>query len=356
MTTSDRPLHDIDTHSHRAAPSATDALPADSVPETMTAVTQARFGGPEVLDLTTMPVPRPGPDRVLVEVRAAALNPYDWHFMRGLPYLVRLQGGIRRPKVPVRGADLAGVVVEVGEDVSDFAPGDRVFGSAAGSCAEFVVARATSLAHIPPATSFVEAAAIPMAGYTALQAVRDTAAVAAGDQVLVNGASGGVGTFAVQIARALGARVTAVSSAGNADLVRSLGAEAVIDYTTEDFLETTTRFDAVIDTVMTRSPRSVTRIMADGGRYALVGALGIGDWVGPISMWLRPAMSSIGRSQTLGVTMAKPSSEDLATLADMVERGEIRPVIDRTFPLADTARAMEYLEAGHARGKVVITV
>lgn len=355
MTTSNEP-RTSEPAEPTDAPTAGGPGTEPSVPTTMMAIAQRRFGGPEVLEVTTVPVPRPGPGQVLVSVKAASLNPYDWHFMRGLPYIARLQAGLRTPKVPIRGADLAGVVVDVGEGVTEFSPGDRVFGGAPGSCAEFVVARATAVTHIPRGVSFEEAAAIPMAGYTALQAVRDTASVTAGDEVLVNGGSGGVGTFAIQIARAMGAHVTAVTSSRNVDLVRSLGAEAVIDYTTDDFLTTSTRFDAVIDMVMTRSPRAVRAIMADGGRYALVGALEIGDWVGPISMWSKPAIASIGRSQKLRVTMARPSSDDLAVLAGMVESGEVRPVIDRTFPLANTAAAMEYLEAGHARGKVVITV
>jgi NADPH:quinone reductase-like Zn-dependent oxidoreductase len=195
-----------------------------------------------------------------------------------------------------------------------------------------------------------------MAGCTALQALRDTANLGSSERVLVNGASGGVGLMAVQIAKALGAEVTAVCSGRNHELVRSVGADHLVDYTTEDFLDTDDRYDVVVDTVMTRSPRAVTSIMADGGRYALVGALEMGDWIGPIGMWLKPTFASIGRSQRLGVTMATEPRSDLEVLAGMAERGEIRTVIDRIHPLEETAAGLAHVEAGHARGKVIIDV
>lgn len=327
-----------------------------SLPAVMRAASHSRFGGPEVIEIADVDRPEPGAGQVLVAVEAASLNPYDWHFVRGLPYIVRSQAGIRTPKRPIVGADMAGTIVSVGPGVTEFAVGDRVFGGGVGTCAEFALAKPANIAAIPADVTFAAAAGIPMAGCTALQAVRDTAQVTAGDRVLVNGASGGVGLMVVQIARSLGAEVTAVCSGRNTDLVRSVGADAVIDYTTEDFLDTPVRYDAVIDTVMTRSPRAVTTIMTDGGRYALVGALHMGDWIGPIAMWLRPMFASLGRSQRLRVTMATEPRSDLEILASMMDRGELRTVVDSTFPLDETSAALAHLEDGHARGKVIVQV
>lgn len=337
-------------------PNTPDTPDEQVIPTTMRAATYRRFGAPDVISTETVATPTPESNQVLVRVEAASLNPYDWHFVRGLPYIVRGQAGLRTPKRSVVGADFAGTVVAVGEDVSDFAPRDRVFGGAAGTCAEYAVAKDTRLAHIPVGIGFAEAAGLVMAGCTALQAVRDTAAVQAGDRVLVNGASGGVGLLAVQIAKAMGAEVTAVCSGRNEELVRSVGADHVVDYTAQDFLDTDVRYDAVIDTVMTHSPRKVTGIMSDGGRYALVGALEMGNWIGPIAMWLRPMFASIGRSQQLGVTMATEPRSDLELLAGMAERGEIRTIVDRTYPLDETGMALAHVEDGHARGKVIVDV
>lgn len=337
-------------------PSTTGTEGAHTPAPTMTAAAHRRFGAPSTIETVTMPRPEPGDDQVLVAVQVASLNPYDWHFVRGLPYIARIQAGLRTPKRPVVGADLAGVVAAVGDGVTEFAVGDRVFGSAAGTCAEYAVAREARLVHIPEGIAAAEAAGVPMAGYTALQAVRDTAQVGSGDQVLVNGASGGVGLCAVQIAKAMGAEVTAVCSGANIDLVRSVGADHVIDYTEHDFLDTDRRFDAVIDTVMTRRLRDVAHIMTPKGRFALVGALEIGDWIGPLAMWVKPALASLGRSQTFKPTMAAASKEDLEVLASMLVAGSLRTVVDRTYPLEDTAEALSYVENGHARGKVLVTV
>ena len=321
----------------------------------MRAITYREYGAPDVLELGEVDVPAVGDDEVLLRVGAASLNPYDWHLMRGKPYFVRAQIGLRRPKQTRLGADVAGTVEAVGGNVTEFRPGDEVLGHAAGAFAEFVAGRPASLAPKPAGVTFEEAATLNIAGLTALQGLRDIGRLEAGRQVLVNGASGGVGTFAVQIARSMGAEVTAVCSTRNLDLVRSLGAAHTIDYTRDDFTETDRRYDVILDTVATKPPSACRRILQPHGTYVAVGSLSMGDWIGPITFLAGVWLSGVFRSQTMKSILAKANSEDLGTLADMVSAGSVNPVIDRVVPLEDTASAMAYVEEGHARGKVVVT-
>jgi len=321
----------------------------------MKAITYREYGAPEVLELSEIEVPAAGDDEVLIRVGAASLNPYDWHFMRGTPYFVRLQAGLRRPKQVRLGADVAGTVQAVGSNVTEFQPGDEVFGHATGAFAEFVCGKPKNLALKPAVVSFEEAATLNIAGLTALQGLRDIGNFQADRQVLVNGASGGVGTFAVQIAVSMGAEVTAVCSTGNLELVRSLGASHTVDHTTDDFTATDRRYDLILDTVATRSPAACRRILRPNGIYVAVGSLSMGDWIGPISFIAGVRLAAIFRSQSMTSMLARTNSEDLRALADLVSAGSIKPVIDRVVPLEDAAAAMAYVEEGHARGKVVIT-
>jgi NADPH:quinone reductase-like Zn-dependent oxidoreductase len=334
----------------------TDLAPTDhEVPDAMRAVTQDRFGGPNVLRISTIPVPRDlEEDQVLVRVHAASVNPYDWHMIRGLPYIARTSAGWRTPKHAVPGADVAGVVVAVGAGVSRFAVGDEVFGGTVGAFAEYAQARAKNLVRKPALVSFEAAASVPMAGITALQALRDTARVQKGDRVLVHGASGGVGMFCVQIAVSLGGTVTGVTSSRNLDLVRSFGAAGVVDYTTKDVTRSGERYDVIIDMVRTHPMASMRRLLAEDGRYASVGAVHIGNWVGPVGMLVKPVLASIGRSQTMKPTLAKHTKDDLELLAGMLDDGRIAPAISRTFSLEATPEAVAHLEGGHATAKVVV--
>ena len=326
----------------------------------MKAIARDTYGAPDVLELRDVEKPTVAPDGVLVRVRAASLNPYDWHMLRGVPYLVRLSEGLRTPKAKVLGADGAGVVEGVGSDVTAFKPGDEVFGSRYGSLAEFFLGRERNFVPKPPTLSFEEAAAIPMAGITALQALRDRGRLEAGERVLINGASGGVGTFAVQIAKALGADVTAVCSTRNVELVRSIGADHVIDYTVDDFARNGVKHDVVLDVVGNRSLRDFRRALTPKGRFVFVGGGGVdgsqGHLLGPLVRTLRGFVMSPFVSQEILPFLAKITKADLVVLSDFVEAGRLRPVIDRTFPLSDAADAIRYLEEGHARGKVVVTL
>lgn len=321
----------------------------------MRAITYRRYGPPGVLALEEIEVPAVADDEVLIRVGAASLNPYDWHLMRGKPYFVRAQTGVRRPKQTRLGADVAGTVEAVGSGVTGFRPGDEVFGHAAGALAEFVAARPKGLARKPAGVSFEEASTAGIAGLTALQGLRDTGGLQDGGRVLIVGASGGVGTFAVQIAAAMGAAsVTGVCSGRNLDLVRSLGADHTVDYTREDFTDTETRYDLILDTVATRSPSAFRRILTPEGAYVAVGSLSMGNWIGPITFLAGVRLAGLFRSQTMRSILATVNGADLAALGDMMAAGSVRPVIDRVVPLEDTASAMAYLEEGHARGKVVV--
>ena len=323
----------------------------------MKAIVRHRYGSPDVLRLEDVEKPVAGPDEVLVRVRAASLNAYDWHIMRGAPLIARLGEGFRTPKTAQLGVDMAGEVEAVGKDVTDVRPGDAVFGGAFGAFAEYVTAKPGRFAPKPANLSFEHAATIGMAGRTALQGLRDKGQLKPGQRVLINGAGGGVGTFAVQIAKALGAEVTAVCGTHNVELIRSLGADRVIDYTREDFTRQAQRFDLILDVAASRSLAACVRVLAPDGTLVVIGAPGNGRSIVPIAMRMlgAKAWSRLGRRR-LSMMIAKVGQADLIALTKLIEAGTVTPVVDRTFPLGETADAMRYLEEGHARGKVVITV
>ena len=326
----------------------------------MKAITQDRFGSSGVLRFSDVDRPVPADDQVLVRVQAAALNARDWHVMRGDPYLARASAevGLRVPAHRIRGTDFAGRVEAVGRAVTGLRAGDEVFGEAPGAFAEYVCAPARHVAPKPAGLSFEEAAALPLAGNTALIGVRDVVRARAGRRLLINGASGGVGTFAVQIAKAYGAEVTAVCGARNVDLVRSLGADHVVDYSRDDFARAGQRHDAVLDLVGNRSLADLRRVLTPDGTLALSGG-GVftgGSFFGPIGLLVRGRLLSLFVRQRIVRFDAPPSRANLVTLAEFAESGKVRPVVDRTFPLAAAAEAMRYQEAAHARGKVIITV
>src|SRR5438128_6382851 len=304
--------------------------------------------------------PTPTDDQVLVRVRAASVNPYDWHFVEGSPKIMRgMIGGLRKPKDTRLGVDFAGTVEAVGKNVTQFKPGDEVFGGKGGAFAEYVTPRADRAVALKPANvSFEEAASVNIAGLTALQVIRDKGKVQTGQKVLINGASGGVGTFAVQIAKSFGTDVTGVCSSRNLDLVQSLGADHVIDYTKEDFTKSDQRYDVILDNVPNHSLSECRRILNPNGKYVMIGGGGPNDsrWIGPFGRVINTMILSPFVSQKMGMMMADPSQKDLAVLADMMQSGKVKPVIDRTYKLSEVPEAIRYLEQGHARGKVVITV
>jgi NADPH:quinone reductase-like Zn-dependent oxidoreductase len=312
------------------------------------------------LKLQDIEKPTPNDDQLLVRVRAASINPYDWHFIEGTPYIMRLLGvGLRKPKDTRLGVDFAGTVEAVGKNVTQFKPGDEVFGGRGGAFAEYVCPRANRAVALKPANlTFEQAASVNIAGITALQALRDKGQIQPGQKVLINGASGGVGTFAVQIAKSFGADVTGVCSTRNVDLVRSLGADHVIDYTKEDFAKSEQRYDVILDNVPNHSLSECRRILNPKGKYVMIGGGGPNDsrWVGPFGRVIHTLLLSPFVSQKMGMMMADASQKDLTVLADLIQSGKVKPVIDRTYKLSDLPAAIAYLEQGHARGKVVITL
>lgn len=315
------------------------------------------YGSPETVKIEDVAKPTPADDEVLVKVHAAGLNPLDWHTLRGEPYLMRLSAGFGRPKDTRLGVDFAGTVEAVGKDVTRFKPGDPVFGARNGALAEYVVVKAAR--NVLPKSerlTFEQAGSVGVAAVTALQALRDKGHVTPGQKVLINGASGGVGTFAVQIAKALGAEVTGVCSTRNVEMVKSIGADRVIDYKQQDFIEGTERYDVVIDTVGNHSFRQVARVLQPVGRYVVVGAVSDNRWLGGLIQPLVAMLQSPFVKPKFVFFIAEMKPEDLAYLAELLESGRITPIIDRTYPLAETADAIAYLEEGHARGKVVVTV
>lgn len=325
----------------------------------MKAIVQERFGTPDVLQFLDVDRPRIGPDDVLVRVHAAALNPYDWHILRGDPYIARLTGvvGLTRPKPRIAGVDGAGRVEAVGANVRGLRPGDEVLGRFEGAFAEFARAEATLVVAKPARLTFEQAAGLTMAGQTALRAIRDAGAVQAGQRVLVNGAAGGVGSFAVQIAAALGAEVTGVCSTGNVELVRSLGAARVIDYTKEDFTDGPVRYDVVQDNVGNQPLRRLRRALTPTGTLVSnAGGPPDGRVFGPIGAILRLVAVNGFVRQRLRPLPDKWTREHLLAVTELVEAGQLTPVVGRTYPLADTAAGMRYLEQGHARGKVVVSM
>jgi NADPH:quinone reductase-like Zn-dependent oxidoreductase len=318
----------------------------------MRAVIHERYGPPGRLRLGDIPTPVPGDGQALVRVRAAAIFYGDWRVIRGRPFVIRFATGLRRPKQLVPGMDVAGVVEAVGPGVTDLAVGDEVMGWAPGTLAEYACAAATQFVTKPASLDFESAAAIPEAGMTALQGLRDAGRVASGQHVLVIGASGGVGTFAVQVAKALGASVTAVCSARNVDLVRSIGADEVIDYTREDLLARPDRFDVIYQGAGTTSPVRLRRLLTPGGTLVL--SNGQGRFAG-IDRILTATLVDPFVRERLVVYVTRERREDLLTLRGFVESGAVRPVIDRRYPLERAIEAIQYLEAGHTQGKVVIT-
>jgi NADPH:quinone reductase-like Zn-dependent oxidoreductase len=324
----------------------------------MNAVVQDTYGSPEVLELREIDKPVVGDDEVLVQVRAAGVDPGVWHLMTGRPYLVRVMGyGLRTPKVGVRGRDVAGWVEAVGTNVTQFRPGDEVFGIGEGSFAEYVGARADKLAPKPANLTFEQAAAVPISALTALQALRDTGKLQPGQTVLIIGAAGGVGTFAVQLAKAFGAQVTGVCSTTKLDLVRSIGADEVIDYTREDFADGARHWDLIVDTAGRRSLSQLRRALTPRGTLVIVGGEGGGRWLGGFDRQIlrAPLLSALVR-QRLRPLVSKERSKDLLVLKELIEAGKITPVIDRTYPLSEAPQAIRYLEEGHAGGKGVVRV
>jgi NADPH:quinone reductase-like Zn-dependent oxidoreductase len=321
----------------------------------MRAVVRDAYGSVDVLRLGEVDKPVAGEGEVLVRVRAAGVDQGVWHLMVGMPYVMRLAGfGIRRPKNPLLGYDLAGRVESVGTNVSAFRPGDEVFGTCRGSFAEYAVARADRLALKPDNVSFEEAGAVPISGYAALQAVREHGGVRAGQRVLIIGAGGGVGTFALQIAKADGAEVTGVCSTAKIDLVRSIGADHVIDYTREEFADGRSRYDVIVDIAGNRPLSQVRRALTSRGTLVIVGAEDAGNWLG-IRRQLRAAALSPFVRQKLGFFISKERSQDLEELRKLLEAGAVKAVVDRTFRLDEVPKAIGYLRDGHARGKIVIT-
>jgi NADPH:quinone reductase-like Zn-dependent oxidoreductase len=325
----------------------------------MQAIVQDRYGGPDVLELRDIPKPLPTDDEVLVRVHAAGLHRGDWHVMTGLPYLIRLVVptlGLRKPKVPVRGMDLAGTVEAVGGDVTRFQPGDAVFGWADGAFAEYVTVPEDQLAPKPTTLSFEQAGAAPTSGFAALQALRDVGQVQPGQRVLVLGAAGGVGSFAVQLATAFGAHVTGVASTTQLELVRSIGADDVLDYTRDDVTDGTRRWDLIIDTAGHRSLSRLRRALNPTGTLVIVGSEGRGRWLGGFDRQLRALVLSGFVGQRLRMLASKERPEDLEVLRELLEAGKLTPVVDRTYTLAEVPKAIRQLLEGHIRGKLVITV
>jgi NADPH:quinone reductase-like Zn-dependent oxidoreductase len=320
----------------------------------MKAIVYDEYGPPEVLRYADVDPPMIGDDEVLIRVRAAALNPLDWHFMRGTPYALRVRAGLKRPTKTRLGVDVAGRVEATGRHVSRFKPGDEVFGAGEGAFAELASARESGLSMKPAGVTFEQAAAVPIAGLTALQGLRDKGRLERGHSVLINGAAGGVGTMAVQIARAFGARVTGVCSARNVDLVRSLGAEQVINYLKADFTKIGEHYDIVFDTIGNHSLIACREVLQPEGTCVIVGARS-GRWVAPLGRVVQAEILSRLVRQKFVAFLAQARAEDLATLGDMMTRGELTPVIDRRYRLAEVSTAIAYLEQGHARGKIVVT-
>ena len=317
----------------------------------MKAIVRTQYGSPDVLQLKEVEKPTPNDGEILVKIHAASANPLDWHRMRGAPFLVRLDEGLRKPRNPRLGADIAGRVEAVGNNVTQFQPGDEVFGVCAGGFAEYASVPESKLALKPANSSFEEAAAAPVAAFTALQGLRDKGQIQPGQKVLVNGASGGVGTFAVQIAKSFGTEVTGVCSTRNLDMVRSIGADHVIDYTQDDFTKNGQSYDLILDAAAYRSVSDYRRALSPKGVYVLIG--------GSVArlfqvLLLGPWFSMTGNK--MGFLMARMNKKDLVFLKVLLEAGKVVPVIDRRYPLSEVADALRYLEEGHARGKVIITV
>ena len=323
----------------------------------MKAIVHDIYGSVDVLELRDLDPPTIADDEVLVRVHAAGVDRGVWHVMTGLPYPIRLAGyGLRAPKSPVLGMDLAGVVEAVGKDVTRFSPGDEVFGIGKGAFAEYARVPENKLAPKPANLSFQQAAVVAISGLTALQGVRDHGRVEAGDNVLIIGASGGVGSYAVQLAKSFGAEVTAVCSSTKVDIVRSLGADHVIDYTRDDFAKGQLRYDVILDIGGNSSLSRLRRALSPKGTLVIMGGETDGRWLGGSDRQVRALLLSPFISQKMGTFICKENHEDMLVLKELIEAGKITPVIDRAYPLSEVPKAVRYLEEGHARGKVVITV
>ena len=324
----------------------------------MQAIVYDRYGSSEVLELRETDRPVVTDDGVLVRVHAASVNPVDWHTMTGTPYLVRMQSGLRKPKSEELGVDFAGTVEEVGSSVTQFQPGDEVFGARNGSFAEYVCVREErAVVQKPAGVTFEQAAAVPVAAISALQGLRDKGQIQPGQKVLINGASGGVGTFAVQIAKSFGTEVTGVCSTRNVDVVRSIGADHVIDYTQADFTQDGQRYDLMLDIAGNRSWSDCRRVLAERATLVVVGGPKGNRWIGPLSQGLKLRVRSLGGSRRVAAPfLARVNKEDLVILQNLLEAGTVTPVIDRQYVLSDVPEALSYLGDGHARGKIVITV
>lgn len=324
-------------------------------PSQMKAVAFRCYGPPAVLEIASLEKPLPADDEVLVKVQFAGLNPLDWHRMRGEPYFMRLGGGIGSPPSQRLGVDFAGTVESVGAKVKRFKPGDAVFGGRSGAFAEYVtVAESGPIAHKPQSISFEQAAGIGIAALTALQGLRDHGDLDAGEHVLINGASGGVGTFAVQLAKAFGARVSGVCSTRNLELVRSLGADRVIDYTQQNFTQLGETYDLILDMVGTQPIAAMHKVLKPDGRLVIIGGTSRDPWIGPLIGPATAVVYSQFVDQQMGMFMARMDRTQLEDLANLMREGKVAPVVDRQFALEDIAAAMTYLETGRARGKVVV--
>jgi NADPH:quinone reductase-like Zn-dependent oxidoreductase len=322
----------------------------------MKAIVARCYGPPEVLKLAEVQKPIPKDNELLVKVRAASVNPLDWHMMRGSPYIMRLDAGIGAPKDTRMGVDFAGTVEAVGRNVTQFKVGDEVFGGRDGAFAEYIQVREDRAVALKPSNiTFEQAAAVPIAALTALQALRDQGHLQRGQRVLINGASGGVGTFAIQIAKSMGAEVTGVCSTRNVEMVRKLGADRVIDYTKESYTSGTEQYDLILDNVGNEGLLASRRVLKPDGIFVIIGGPK-GDWLGPLASPLKAMVVSPFVKQKMGFFIASMDPKDLNTLRDLMQSGAVTPVIDRTYPLAQTPEAVAYVEEGHARGKVVITV
>src|SRR4028119_1331454 len=326
----------------------------------MKAMVNTKYGPPDVLEFTEVEQPVPKDDEALVKIHAASVNPADWHLLRGTPHIARLQLGLRKPKETVLGCDVAGQVEAVGKNVKMLRPGDGVFGSpfmhGFGAFAERACVSEELLAPKPATLSFGQAAAVPLAASTALQGLRDHGRIEPGQKVLIVGASGGVGTFAVQIAKSFDAEVTGVCSTRNVELIRSLGADHVIDYTKEDFTRSGQKYDLLFQLAGTRSPSECRRALTSKGTLVEISGESDGRWIGPMDRIVKALVLSPFVSQKMASFTVKPNKADLQFLKQLIEAGKVTPVIDRTYPLSEAPEAIRYLENGHARGKVVITV
>ena len=333
--------------------------PSPTVASRMKAVVYSDYGPPDVLRFADIEKPVPTDNQVLVKVRAASINPYDWHFMEGIPYIARALGfGALKPTSNRLGVDFAGTVEAVGKNVTQFKPGDEVFGGKGGAFAEYLVIAEKFLTAKPANITFEQAGGVQIAGLTALQGLRDKGKIQPGQKVLINGASGGVGTFAVQIAKALGAHVTGVCSTRNVELVRSLGADHVFDYTKEDYTRSGQRYDVILDNVANRSLLENRRVLTPQGKYVLIGGGGVNDnrWIGPFGLVIKTILLGPFISQEMKMMMSEVKKEDLTFLADLMQSGKVKPVIDKTYPFREIREAMRYVETGRARGKVVVTL